>query len=93
VFPTQNPIVLLIRWGLAKILTDSIAMEGLVQSADVDWTIVRPPMLRSGGAARGYRVHPNEVGRSWSMQRVDLAAFLLDEAEKGEYRRKVVGVD
>jgi putative NADH-flavin reductase len=92
-FPTRNPIVLLIRRALAKVLADSMAMERLIQAADVDWTIVRPPMLKSGGTARGYRVHPNEVGGRWSMQRVDLAAFLLDEAEKGEYRRTVVGVD
>ena len=92
-FPSGNPIVLLIRWVLAKILADSMAMERLAQSADIDWTIVRPPMLKSGGVAHGYRVHPDEVGSRWSMQRVDLAAFLLDEAEKGEYRRAVVGVD
>jgi hypothetical protein len=92
-FPSANPIVLLIRSVLAKILADSMAMEGFLQSADIDWTIVRPPMLKSGGAARGYRVHPNEAGSRWSMQRVDLAAFLLDEAKKGEYRRTVVGVD
>ncbi len=92
-FPSANPIVLLLKWLLARTLSDSLAMEHLVRSADIDWTIVRPPRLKSGGAARGYRVHRNALGSRWSMQRADLATFLLDEAERGEYRRAVVGVD
>jgi putative NADH-flavin reductase len=92
-FPSRNPIVLLIRLLLARTLADSMAMENLVRSAAIDWTIVRPPMLKSGGAARGYRVHPNEPGSRWSMQRADLATFLLDEAERGDHRRTIVGVD
>jgi len=92
-FPSANPIVVLLTWVLARTLADSLAMERRVRSAAVDWTIVRPPMLRSGGAPRGYRVHPNEIGGRWSMQRADLATFLLDEAENGEYRRTIVGVD
>jgi len=92
-FPSGNPIVLLLKWVLARILADSIAMERLVQSTDLDWTIVRPPRLKSGGVTRGYRVHPNALGDRWSMERADLATFLLDEAERGEYRRAIVGLD
>jgi hypothetical protein len=29
---------------------------------------------------------------AWSMTRVDLATFLLHEAENGRYRRQIVGV-
>ena len=92
-FPSGNPIVLLLKWVLARILADSIAMERLVQSTDLDWTIVRPPRLKSGGVTRGYRVHPNALGDHWSMERADLATFLLDEAERGEYRLAIVGLD
>src|SRR5258708_40232145 len=31
-------------------------MERLVRASDVAWTIVRPPRLKEGGAARGDRV-------------------------------------
>jgi putative NADH-flavin reductase len=92
-FPSGNPIVLALKPFFARTLADSLAMEERVRAADIDWTIVRPPRLTSGGTARGYRVYPNAPGSGWSMDRADLAAFLLDEAEKGKYRRAVVGID
>ena len=68
-------------------------MEDLVQASDVDWTIVRPPRLRDGGALRGYRL---QVGArptgAWAMQRADLAVFLVDEAENAEHLKTIVGV-
>jgi|SRR5579863_2992741 len=93
VFPSRNPAVLLLRLILARYVADSVAMERLVIASDVDWTIVRPPRLLDGGVAKGYRI---EVGAqpkgAWSMQRADLAACLLDEAESGEHARAIVGV-
>src|SRR5260221_12338460 len=68
-------------------------MERLVRASDVAWTIVRPPRLKEGGAARGYRVKVDARPRgAMSMERVDLATFLLDEAENGTYARSIVGV-
>jgi putative NADH-flavin reductase len=92
-FPDRNPVLGLLRLMLARYLADSGAMERLVCASSVDWTIVRPPRLRERGAPRGYRVQAGArpIG-AWSMQRVDLAAFLIDEAERGQYRRKIVGV-
>ncbi len=92
-FPSRNPVIALLRMILARHVADSIAMEQLVQASGVEWTIVRPPRLQEGGKPRGYRVRVDSqpVGR-WSMQRVDLAAYLLDEAERGEHVRTIVGV-
>ncbi len=92
-FPSRNPVVWLLRWILARHVADSTAMEKLVRTSDVDWTIVRPPRLQDGGTRRGCRSRAGAwpAGAS-AMQRADLAAFLIDETEKAKYIRAVVGV-
>jgi putative NADH-flavin reductase len=93
-FPSFNPVVLFLRVTLAKRLADARAMEKVVCASNVEWTIVRPPHLKNGMAAKGYRV---KVGgppsNGWSgLQFTDLAACLLDTAEGGKYIRQIVGV-
>ena len=93
-FPSFNPAVLVLRVMLAKRLADARAMEKVVCASNVEWTIVRPPHLKNGMAAKGYRV---KVGgppsNSWSgLQFTDLAACLLDTVEGGKYIRQIVGV-
>ena len=92
-FPSRNPLILLLRLILASAVVDSTAMERLVRASDVAWTIVRPPRLKEGGAARRYRVKVDKRPRGgMSMERVDLATVLLDEAENGTYARSIAGV-
>jgi putative NADH-flavin reductase len=93
-YPSFNPVVLFLRVMLAKRLADARAMEKVVCASSVDWTIVRPPHLKTGMAAKGYRV---KVGGSpssgWSgLQFTDLAACLLDAVEGRKYIRQIVGV-
>jgi putative NADH-flavin reductase len=92
-FPSRNPIILLLRLILARHVSDSSAMERLVSASDVDWTIVRPPRLLEGDRSRGYHT---EVGAqpkgAWSMQRADLAACLLDDVEKRDHAKTIIGV-
>jgi len=92
-FPSRNPVIALLRLTLARHVADSIAMERLVGASDTDWTIVRPPRLLEGGVPRGYRIEAGaRPGGAWAMERVDLAAFLLDEAETGDHLKTVVGI-
>ena len=92
-FQSRNPLVLLVKRILSRHVDDSLAMEVALRASDVDWTIVRPPRLRDGGRRRGYRIAVNErPSGPASMQRADLAAFLLDEAETRQHSRQVVGV-
>lgn len=92
-FPSRSPIVALLRWLLASTVADSTAMEQVVRSSEVDWTIVRPPRLTDGGPARGYRFCIDAMpAGAWSMQRVDLAEFLLDEVESGKHSSAILGV-
>ena len=91
-FSSRNPIVALLRLALARQVADSAGMERLVRASDADWTIVRPPRLLDGDA-RGYRLRVGaQPEGAWSMQRADLATFLLDEAEKRQYPKAIVGI-
>ncbi|MCP3404751.1 NAD(P)-dependent oxidoreductase [Bradyrhizobium sp. CCGB01] len=92
-YPTANPLLLLLRLLLARQVADSTAMEREIRAAHLDWTIVRPPRLLEGGRPRGYRFNvgampPGKV----IMERADLAAFLLDEAEAQNHVRAIVGL-
>jgi putative NADH-flavin reductase len=92
-FASMNPIILLLRLILARHVADSIDMEKLVSASDTDWTIVRPPRLLEGGRSRSYRIEVGAEPRGpWSMQRSDLAAYLMDEAEKGEHPQAIIGI-
>ena len=92
-FASRNPLIALLRLVLARRVADSTAMERLVRASDLDWTIVRPPRLQEGGVQRGYRiaVGARPDGRA-AMQRIDLAAFLVDEAEAVRHSKEIVGV-
>jgi putative NADH-flavin reductase len=93
-FPTFNPAALLLRLLLATRLADARAMEKLVFGSNVDWTIVRPPHLKGGIAAKGYQT---KVGgppsNGWAgLQFTDLAACLLDTVEGERNIQQIIGV-
>ena len=92
-FPSRNPLIFILKLLLASHVADSAAMEAKVRESDLDWTIVRPPRLVDGGRARGYAtsVGTRPAGPA-SMQRIDLAAFLLDEAQTPNHLRQIVGI-
>ena len=92
-FPSRNPLIFLLRWVLASHIRDSRAMESVLRATDINWMIVRPPRLLDGGKSEGYRIAVEARPRGpASMQRLDLAAFLLDEAEARRHSQKVVGI-
>jgi putative NADH-flavin reductase len=68
-------------------------MEGIVTASDIEWTIARPARLTNGRHTQQYRVMRDGLptgGRSES--RADLAHYILDEAERHDHARRVVGV-
>jgi putative NADH-flavin reductase len=92
-FASANPIVCILRWMLGRAVADSAGMEQLITASTLDWTIVRPPRLTEAARRRGYRALADaRPSGSPSMARADLATFLIDEAERGRFRRRIVGV-
>jgi putative NADH-flavin reductase len=89
---------------LGKILTKFIAqkvykepykdmrvMENILESTDLDWTIVRPPMLTNKVKTGIYRIGINEhISRPLSISRADLAHYMLNSIDDAKtFKSKV----
>jgi len=93
-FPSMNPVIWGLQMVMASKLADARAMEQVVRASDMDWTIVRPPQLKHGVQAVGYRAKAGgRPSKKWStMQFTDLAEFLVDAVERRQFIRQIVGV-
>jgi putative NADH-flavin reductase len=81
---------------LRNIANDSAEMERIVKATPLEWTIVRPPRLTNGPRREHYGVAddrlPNGAGGNATINRADLAQFILDEVEQPGHMRRVVGI-
>lgn len=70
-------------------LLDGINHAALIKTTDLDWTIVRGPMLTNDEPKGNYEV--GYVGKvsGFKLTRADLASFILDALEKNKYIRKM----
>lgn len=71
---------------LRKVYDDKDVQEQIIKASDLDWTIVRPGLLRDGRATGLYRVLTDPA--EWqlgSVRRNDVAHFLVHEAEQPAY--------
>ena len=75
---------------LRNILADHTAQEALVRASALDWTLVRAAILHDGPASS--RVTATNTGKMGRIARADLAAFLVQEARDGAYRRQAIAV-
>ena len=68
---------------------DKTIQEGLIESSDLDWLIVRPGVLTSGPASGKYQVltKPHEW-RNGIVARADVADFITKRIEVGELGRE-----
>jgi putative NADH-flavin reductase len=58
---------------------DMRAMEALLESSSLDWTVVRAPMLRDGASGGSYRVAlDGSLPGGGTLRRSELAEFMLD---------------
>ena len=72
---------------------DMRALEDTLSATDLDWTIVRPAQLVDTPAITDYQLaEAYVVDGLLKTSRLDLAAFLLDQASSDEYLRKAVAI-
>src|SRR5215471_20746093 len=73
-------------------MRDSLAMEKIVQSSGLDWTIARPPRLTQ----ESYLTYRSREGAApkmgFSLSRRAVAAFMLDAIEQKKHVGKIVGI-
>ena len=73
-------------------MRDSLAMENIVQSNGLDWTIARPPRLTQGDSTT-YRSREGAAPRmGFTLDRKAVAAFMLDAIEQTKHLHKIVGI-
>ena len=84
-----NRIVSLI---LRDHMRDSRAMEEIVQTSGLDWTIARPPRLTEEDC-KTYRSREGAAPTmGFSLSRKAVAAFMLDAIEQQKHFHKIVGI-
>ena len=75
--------------GVGEKMKDKESMEPLIVASNLDWTIVRPPMLKDTPATGTYQTGDQLPIRLWhSIGRADLADFLVREAEDASFVRR-----
>jgi putative NADH-flavin reductase len=73
-------------------MRDSLAMEEIVRSNGLEWTIARPPRLTQDD----YLTYRSREGAApkmgFTLSRKAVAAFMLDAIEQHEHVNKIVGI-
>lgn len=70
------------------VLKDSEGHVRTITTSDLDWTVVRVPMLTDGPSAGSVKVGMVGVGTGPRISRVDVATFLLRQVESGAHLRQ-----
>jgi putative NADH-flavin reductase len=93
-FPDAGLLAAILRRTLlASAMDDAAAMEKTVMGDGLEWTIARPPRLTDGGGTGHYRAvtgHP--ASSALTIDRADVARFMLDAADRELHVREIVGV-
>jgi putative NADH-flavin reductase len=63
---------------LKNLFADMRVMEKIVESSNLDWSIIRPPMLKDKPRTNNYRVAvSSHLARPFSIGRADLAHYIV----------------
>ena len=89
-FPFKQVVQVVLRGAIA----DHTANEAHIRASGLAWTIVRAPKLTTGPARAHYRTgeHIQATNRFPTMPRADVAAFMLDEAERNEFVKRTPAI-
>ncbi|MET9249971.1 SDR family oxidoreductase [Nonomuraea sp. NPDC003709] len=94
---TSLPQRLVIKYVIQRLYrhpyADMARMEALVHQSDLDWTIVRPPMLTDGPLTGTYRHSVDgHLSGARSVSRADLAHYLLHHLDDPSCLRRTVEI-
>lgn len=84
----------IVRLIFGRLYKNLSSTERILKESDLDWTIVRPPMLTNGKKTAGARIERRDDLPSgpYSISRADLASVLLDEIESGNDKQRAIVV-
>jgi putative NADH-flavin reductase len=91
-FPERGPYFAFFQWLLRHHARDLRAMEALVESSGLNWTIARPPRL-TASASPTYVAAPAAFPRGRRVMSFGaVARFMVDAVEQRAYVGQVVGL-
>lgn len=70
------------------VLRDAENHAGLIRASDLDWVIVRGPMLTEGPRTGNYRIGWVGINTGPRVSRGDVADFMLKQASDTHYLRQ-----
>jgi putative NADH-flavin reductase len=73
-------------------IEDTLAAETIIAASPLEWTFARPPSLKEGADEKYRALVDARVPGGWSMTFRAVAAYLVDEAERSQHARKIVGL-
>lgn len=73
----------------ASVLRDAISHAKILKESNLEWTIVRVPMLTDGPSRGDYRVGWVGVNAGMRISRADVADFIVREIENKKYVREM----
>ena len=79
---------LFFKYLLKDVYADKTKMEEIISASDLNWTIVRPGLLKDKPLTGKYKIEPGlfkgvKIG---SINRSDVADFMVKEAENQQYK-------
>ena len=75
---------------LRHAFADHECQEAVIKQSTLDWTIVRPAVLKDEPATGA--ITATNTGPITRINREDVAAFLVSQLEDGTYRRQAISV-
>ena len=82
----------IVSFVLRSHMRDSRAMEEVVQTSGLDWTIARPPRLTEEDYTSYRRREGAAPKMGFTLARKAVAAFMLDAIEQQKHFHKIVGI-
>ncbi|MFW5655640.1 MAG: NAD(P)H-binding protein, partial [Roseicyclus sp.] len=81
---------LYLRLFLGALMDDKERQEALLKATDLDYLLVQPVALTDGPATGTWSPDPGGRVRKQQVSRADMAAFIVSELEKRQFRRQTV---
>ena len=90
-FPEKGLYFAFFKWLTKHHARDLRAMESIVQTSGLAWTIARPPRLTKSNETR-FRALRDALPPGRAMSFRSVAAFLLDAVEQGSHVAEIIGL-
>ncbi len=83
---------LVIKYAMRSTYDDIVGLAQAIRNSNLDWTMVRAAVLKSDPASRINIGLYGHTKHSWTVNREDLAIFMLDQISRDDFVRQAPGI-